>query len=185
MVRNGAYTLVNLIILALLRQRPMHGYEMQQIIQTTRMDEWANLLSGSIYYALNKLEKDGLVRTEAEERTGARLRKIYAITEAGELHFLTLVRESLTAMPHSVKSDFVVGLNWIEMLPKDEALRLLDQNRRAVEHKLAEFQQGRGIKAAYGLSPFGEASFDNAIAILELDLAFLQRVIRLVNAAPS
>lgn len=173
--------MVNLIILALLRQRPMHGYEIQQIIQTTRMDEWANLLSGSIYYALNKLEKEGLVRTEAEERTGARLRKVYAISEAGEQQFLTLVRESLKAMPHSVKSDFVVGLNWIEMVPKAEALSMIEQNIREVEQKLAEFQHGREIKASYGLSPFGEASFDNAIALLELDLGFLRRVLQLLD----
>ncbi|NKI21270.1 PadR family transcriptional regulator [Paenibacillus dendritiformis] len=173
--------MVNLIILALLRQRPMHGYEIQQIIQTNRMDEWANLLSGSIYYALNKLEQKGLVRTEAEERTGARLRKIYAITETGEILFLELVRESLKMMPHSPKSDFVVGLNWIEMIPKDEALSLLQQNMKQVEDKLAQFHYGKEVKAAYSLSPFGEASFDNAIAQLELDLAFLRRVFNLLN----
>lgn len=91
--------MTNLILLALLRERPMHGYELQQLIQTSRMDTWTNLLSGSIYYALNKMEQDGLLRTEAEERTGARLRKIYAITEAGEEMFQQMLRQSLTITP--------------------------------------------------------------------------------------
>lgn len=177
--------MVNLVILALLRQRPMHGYEIQQIVQTSKMEEWANLLSGSIYYALNKLEQEGLVRTEAEERTGARLRKIYAITEKGESMFSQLVKESLKEMPHSVKSDFVVGLNWIEAIPKEEALNLLHENVREVEGKLAELHYGKEVKSSYGLSPFSEAAFDNAIALLELDLSFLRRVIQLLQQSSS
>lgn len=76
--------MTNLILLSFLRQRPMHGYEIQQLIQSSRMDLWTNILSGSIYYALNKMEQDGLIVATAEERTGARLRKIYSITDAGK-----------------------------------------------------------------------------------------------------
>jgi len=168
--------MANLIILALLRDRPMHGYEIQQYIQMSRMDEWANLLSGSIYYALNKMEQDGLIRAEAEERTGARLRKIYGITEKGEELFLQLVRESLTLAPHSVKSDFSVSLNWIEAIPKEEALELLEQNLRQVEETLAHWRHGKEIKGQYGLSPVAIASFDNAIAILEQDIHFIKKI---------
>ncbi|GKU78087.1 PadR family transcriptional regulator [Paenibacillus sp. L3-i20] len=173
--------MANLIILALLRSRPMHGYEMQQFIQLTRMDEWANLLSGSIYYALNKMEQDGLVRTEAEERTGARLRKIYGITDKGEEQFRELVRKSLTLTPHSVKSDFALSLNWIEAIPKEDALELLYQNLQQVESTLEMWRQGKEIKAEYGLTPIVAASFDNAIAILEQDISFMKKVISLLQ----
>ncbi|XID95641.1 PadR family transcriptional regulator [Paenibacillaceae bacterium WGS1546] len=175
--------MTNLILLALLRDRPMHGYEIQQYIQMSHMDEWANLLSGSIYYALNKMERDGLVRTEAEERTGARLRKIYAITEKGEELFHQLVRESLTLAPHSVKSDFAVGLNWIETMPRQEALELLERNLRQVEETLENWLRGKEIKGRYGLSPFAVASFDNAIAILEQDIRFIKNIMNLLQQA--
>lgn len=173
--------MTNLILLALLRERPMHGYELQQLIQTSRMDTWTNLLSGSIYYALNKMEQDGLLRTEAEERTGARLRKIYAITEAGEETFQQMLRQSLTITPHSVKSDFSLGLMWIEQLPPEEALSLLQQNLRQLEETLELWHVGRDIKGQYGLTPFAEASFDNAMALLELDIEYVKRIIRLVE----
>lgn len=173
--------MANLIILALLRDRPMHGYEIQQMIQTSRMDEWANLLSGSIYYALNKMEQEGLIRAEAEERTGARLRKIYAITEKGEELLGRLVRESLTLMPHSVKSDFSVGLNWIETIPREEALGLLERNLRQVEETLEHWRRGKEIKSGYGLSPIALASFDNAIAILEQDILFIKKIMNLLE----
>jgi DNA-binding PadR family transcriptional regulator len=174
-------TVTNLIILALLRQRPMHGYEIQQIIQTSRMDAWANMLSGSIYYALNKLEQEELIVTQAEERTGARIRKIYAITGKGDELFRKLVREKLTLSPHSVKSDFSLALNWIETLPKEEALELVKGNLLQVEQTLAQWQSGKEIKGRYGLSPFVEASFDNAMALLEQDIAFLKKIIALLE----
>jgi len=173
--------MTNLIVLALLRDRPMHGYEIQQLIGISRMDEWANLLSGSIYYALNKMEKDGLIRTAAEERTGARLRKIYEITDAGEQLFHSLVREALTITPHSVKSDFAVALNWIEMLPKEEALELLGNNLNQLEKMLAHWRHGMKVKGEYGLSPIAQASFENAIALLEQDIAYMHKVISIVQ----
>lgn len=174
--------MTNLIILALLRDRPMHGYEIQQLIQTSRVDTWANLLSGSIYYALNKMEQEGLIRTEAEERTGARLRKIYAITDSGEEMFQRMVRESLTLNPHSVKSDFSLALSWVETVPKEEAIPLLRQNLQQVEETLALWKVGREIKGNYGaLNVFAEASFDNAMALLQLDIDYLNRIIRLLE----
>ncbi|WP_042168629.1 PadR family transcriptional regulator [Paenibacillus gorillae] len=173
--------MTNLIVLSLLRMRPMHGYEIQQLVQTNRMDTWTNLLSGSIYYALNKMEQDGLILTEAEERTGARLRKIYAITEKGEMHFQQTVRDTLTIPPHSVKSDFSLGLSWIESIPKEEALGLLEQNVKQVEQTLAEWHFGKQIKSQYGLSPIAEASFDNAMSLLEQDIRYLKTVIALLQ----
>lgn len=174
--------MTNLIILALLRDKPMHGYEIQQLIQQSRMDLWANLLSGSIYYALNKLEKDGLIVAQAEERTGARLRKIYAITESGEAELLRLVSETLAHPPHSVKSDLVVALNWIELLPPQERLSRLEASLAELESLLSQWRFGRRIKGEHGLSAYAEASFDNAIAMLELDVSFVQRLIEICKS---
>lgn len=168
--------MTNLIILAFLRDRPMHGYEIQQMIQTSRMDTWANLLSGSIYYALNKMEKEGLIEAVAEERTGARLRKIYGITKQGEQLFRQLIEDAVKLPPHSVKSDFVAALNWIETLPKEQALAYLDQNLAQLEETLALWRLGRSLKSEHGLTPIAEACFDNAIALLELDISFVQKV---------
>lgn len=176
--------MTNLIVLGLLRQKPMHGYEIQQLIQLSRMDDWANLLSGSIYYALNKLEQEGLIRADAEERTGNRIRKIYAITEEGEQRFGEMVRETLRSNPHSVKSDLALGLNWINVVPREEAVRLLSDNLAQAEKTRDNWLHGREIKGRYGLSPFAVAAFDNAIAVLDLDIAYIKQLITLLEEEP-
>lgn len=172
----------NLILLSFLRERPMHGYEIQQLIQKSRMDIWTNILSGSIYYALNKMEAEGLIAATAEERTGARIRKIYSITAAGEQLFQQMVREALKLAPHTPKSDFSLALNWIDSIPAPEAVALLEENLKQVETSLEQWRLGKRIKGEYGLSPIAVASFDHAIAQLEQDIVYLQQVIFLVQS---
>ena len=64
-------------VLALLDDRPMHGYEMIQELEERTGGRWRPS-AGSIYPTLQLLEDEGLVT--AEEVDG---RKVYSLTEAG------------------------------------------------------------------------------------------------------
>jgi transcriptional regulator len=74
-----------MMVLRLLKQEPMHGYALVQRIQQTSR----NLLQveeGSLYPALQRLLKDGLVEAEwAVSATNRRVRT-YSITRAGSKH---------------------------------------------------------------------------------------------------
>jgi DNA-binding PadR family transcriptional regulator len=65
-------------ILALLDDRPMHGYEMIQELEERTGGRWTPS-AGSIYPTLQLLEDEGLVT--AEEVEG---RKVYSLTETGQ-----------------------------------------------------------------------------------------------------
>lgn len=80
--------MISAFILYYLNLKPTHGYEIQKFLQVSNVDQWAKIQSGSIYYALTKLEKEKYIQVLREERTGSRVRKIYAITDSGkeELH---------------------------------------------------------------------------------------------------
>ena len=64
-------------ILALLDDRPMHGYEMIQELEERTGGRWTPS-AGSIYPTLQLLEDEGLVT--AEEVDG---RKVYSLTDSG------------------------------------------------------------------------------------------------------
>jgi DNA-binding PadR family transcriptional regulator len=64
-------------VLALLAERPMHGYEMIQELETRTGGAWRPS-PGSIYPTLAMLEDEGLIESEA---TGGRKR--FTLTEAG------------------------------------------------------------------------------------------------------
>jgi DNA-binding PadR family transcriptional regulator len=65
-------------VLALLDDRPMHGYEMIQELEERTGGRWTPS-AGSIYPTLQLLEDEGLVT--AEEVEG---RKVYSLTDAGK-----------------------------------------------------------------------------------------------------
>jgi DNA-binding PadR family transcriptional regulator len=65
-------------ILALLDDRPMHGYEMIQELEERTGGRWTPS-AGSIYPTLQLLEDEGLVKPEEVEG-----RKVYSLTEAGQ-----------------------------------------------------------------------------------------------------
>src|ERR671931_2452290 len=65
-------------VLALLDDRPMHGYEMIQELEERTGGRWTPS-AGSIYPTLQLLEDEGLV--SAEEVEG---RKVYSLTDAGK-----------------------------------------------------------------------------------------------------
>jgi DNA-binding PadR family transcriptional regulator len=84
---------VRLVLLGLLHERPLYGYEIKQIIEE-HMGDWTSIAFGSIYFALDKLAEEGFVEKVATEQTGGRpSRSVYQITPAGDEEFLRLLRE--------------------------------------------------------------------------------------------
>ncbi|MFD4204987.1 PadR family transcriptional regulator [Micromonospora tulbaghiae] len=67
-------------VLALLTERPMHGYEMIQEIDSRTGGAWRPS-PGSIYPTLQLLEDEGVIATAADSEGG---RKRFALTEAGQ-----------------------------------------------------------------------------------------------------
>ena len=69
-------------ILALVRERPMYGYEMVKLVdaRTGGKLQWRQ---GTLYTALHKLESDGLITSNWKTAGGDRSRKYYSITRRG------------------------------------------------------------------------------------------------------
>ena len=71
------------MILRLLADEPMYGYQMVKELQT-RSDGYFEMEQGTLYPALHRLEKDGLVRSEWQVVADGPSRKYYSITDAGQ-----------------------------------------------------------------------------------------------------
>ena len=73
---------------------------------------------GSIYPALKKLARDGLVKLRME-RHGRRARKVYAITPHGREHFMRMLREP--AQPLFVFDDSQVKIYFAARAARNRA----------------------------------------------------------------
>ena len=69
------------MLLATLEQGPLHGYAMGQELHR-RSGATIDLPTGTIYPALHRLERQGLV-TGRWEQDGARRRRVYTLTRSG------------------------------------------------------------------------------------------------------
>ena len=73
---------LDLLILKILRHGALHGYGIaQKILLTSR--NVLDVQQGSLYPALHRLERKGLVKSEWKESENGRMAKVYVLTAAG------------------------------------------------------------------------------------------------------
>ena|SRR5262252_3523899 len=72
-----------MLILALVEDRPRHGYEIAKLIEQ-RSDGVLKFQAASLYPLLYRLERRGLIRGRWVERPGERRRRFYKLTAAGQ-----------------------------------------------------------------------------------------------------
>ena len=73
---------LDLIVLQLLDAHPTNGYDLAQRIQATSSDV-LTVNAGSLYPALYRLERRGLIRAAWRDTDSGRRAKIYSTTAAG------------------------------------------------------------------------------------------------------
>jgi PadR family transcriptional regulator PadR len=91
---------LDLCILATLRERERYGYELAQVLEQAGLGK---ITGGTLYPALKRLADAGLVATEWRSGDGGPGRKYYALTPAG-LVFLDDQSERWHAFDASVRT---------------------------------------------------------------------------------
>ena len=135
-------------VLALLRERPMHGYEMFQILVARREDRIVKVRPGSLYHVVYRLAQESLIRPTATGRDGNRPeRTIFEITETGLAALTESVRE-LVATPVNEFPRFVAALAEIHHLDRDTALAAVRSRIGALEADTTEMAQVRAASTA-------------------------------------
>jgi DNA-binding PadR family transcriptional regulator len=134
---------LELAVLGLLHERPMHGYELRK--QLNVVLGWGRLLSyGSLYPALKKMSRAGWIteHVAAPETTvpvTRRQRIVYELTERGDQRFSTLMSD---AGPASWEDDnFDVRFAFFGRTDRDIRLRILEGRRARLQERLSRAQQ--------------------------------------------
>ena len=97
--RRAVVTTPDLVILSLLAERPMHGYQLNLELERRCVRDWAAISRPQIYYSLEKLAAAGLIRAgESEDPAAGPDRRVFETTAKGR-HALgdALEREDWTA----------------------------------------------------------------------------------------
>lgn len=165
------------LILYYLNIKPTHGYEIQRFIQISGLDQWAKIQSGSIYYALNKLEKEKNIKVQREERTGSRVRKIYEITPTGRTALQEEMRTELAAPILEIGSLKYVIYPMIGVLDKEEMQAIIKRHIRDLEEKKKYWEIWKSAKAGEEASKLTRLSFAMTIHSLEEQIIWHQELL--------
>ena len=131
-------TTPDLVILSLLAERPMHGYEVNATLEDRKIREWAPVSRPQIYYSLDKLTRLGLIRVGADESPAAGPeRRVFETTAAGRDRLADAL-ESKHWVNNRVHQPFLIwlALSW---QARPRAFRKqLNERKKILEARLVE-----------------------------------------------
>jgi len=77
-------TTPDLVLLSLLAERPMHGYQVNLELERRQVRDWAGVSRPQVYYSLEKLARLGLIRSaNSHEPAVGPERSVFSTTAAG------------------------------------------------------------------------------------------------------
>jgi DNA-binding PadR family transcriptional regulator len=170
-------TKIDLLLLGLLLDRPMHGYELYQQIQAEGIDAWFAVSMAGVYYSLGKLRDQGLV-VESRQRGQRSARKsIYRLTEEGRSAFFAAM-EVQAASQELAHLDYDVVIYLLNKLPLRRAISLLEQHQAFLTERAKAVQADLEAEQMGGDSPLKTAVLDHKRRYLEMERGWLTDVMR-------
>jgi DNA-binding PadR family transcriptional regulator len=169
-------TLWALAVLGLLRERPMHPYEMQRQMHIRYTDDLLALKRGSLYHAINQLQRDGFIEPIETSREGRRPeRTVYRVTPDGEDELILWLRDLLST-PAREPSQFMAALAHMLQLEPPDALQQLQLRAVNLDATIAAMHAvERGVGALVGRGAVLEVEY--ARALLEAELTWVRSLI--------
>jgi DNA-binding PadR family transcriptional regulator len=133
---------LELAILGLLKERPMHGYELKKRLSYMLGHFWT-VSYGSLYPALKRLEKGGGIERAYSVKEKTRNRNVFRITRKGEAAFMRMLTENITDAALADTEKFDLRMAFFQYLEPETRLELLEMRRRYLEEQVARFKAYR------------------------------------------
>lgn len=171
----------DLLILGLLLDRPMHGYELHQQIQSEGIDSWFSISMAGIYYSLGKLRDLGWVAESGQPAGRSTRKSIYHLTEEGRQAFFDAMEAQPTVDTRTCL-DYDLIIHLLNKLPLKRATLLLENRRQALAEQAQQVKQAMATTRSDGCSPLTLAILDHSLRFLEMEQGWLADVLQEIHA---
>lgn len=167
-----------LMVLVLLAEAPMHPYEMQRLMQWRGKDQVVRVQRGSLYPAVERLTRAGLIEPFETEREGRRPeRTVYHLTEDGrevaETWLATMVRTVRNEYP-----EFPAALSFLPLLPADDARSQLTARLLELGKQIAALRSvAVDLREKYQLPRLFTIEDEYRLAMLEAEHGWVNAVL--------
>jgi len=173
-----ALTTPDLVLLSLLAERPMHGYQANLELERRQVRDWAGVSRPQVYYSLEKLARTGLIRSGADDSPAAGPdRCVYKTTAKGRAALAAaLEREDWTTARDRPPFLTWLALSW-QAAPQTVRVQVA-RRREFLEKELAREQSTlRDIREEVG-HDYHEAVWMVSLIIeqFRVELSWLRKV---------
>ena len=112
--RKPPVTIPDLVLLSLLAERPMHGYQANVELERRQVRDWAGISRPQVYYSIEKLERLGFIRSVPNKEPAAGPdRTVFSTTASGRAALAgALEREDWTTQRERPPFLTWVALSW-------------------------------------------------------------------------
>ena len=167
-----------LAVMGLLKERPMHPYEMAATLRERHMDTTFKLSTGTLYSTVESLVRDGWIEPRSTTREGNRpTRTVYAHTELGDREFLSWL-DSIISTPSPEYPVFLSAVSYLGALGPDRARQALTQRAEQLREQLTAMRTDlEEVSAASGLPRLFLIEVEYALHTGEAELAWVERTV--------
>jgi DNA-binding PadR family transcriptional regulator len=131
-------TISDLVILSLLAERPMHGYEVNTTLEDRKIREWAPVSRPQIYYSLDKLTRLKLIQvTETDSPSAGPERRVMQTTALGREQLADAL-EAKHWVSQRVHQPFLIWLALSWQARTRTFRKQLDNRRKLLAQRLNE-----------------------------------------------
>lgn len=162
------------IVLRILATGDRHAYALDRLFDENRMRDWADIGFSSIYSALNKLEKKGLVRSRMEPEQAGPARRVYTITDEGRAEVRREILRLVEGDPDA-RDPGTVGIILSSFLGERDFRTGLGRRREVLARRL-ELLQGEIPEGAKGKDRI-RLAFQRLRTLVEAELSWLDGIL--------
>ena len=175
-------TIPDLVILSLLAEAPMHGYEVNATLENRKIRDWAPVSRPQIYYSLDKLTQLGLLRLSSSHSPSAGPERRVLQTTALGREQLADALEAKSWVNKKVHQPFLIwlALSW-QARPRTFR-KQLNSRKKLLEQTLSEERATLDDVLTEVGHPYHEAVWMLELTIQQLEVE-LQWVDKILNHA--
>ena len=126
---------VEVVVLGLLAEGPLWGYDLLERFRARSMGFWVEIGKASVYQALRRLERDGLIGGRSQEGPEGPDRRVYRITRAGRDRLRRGLSERVASL-EPYETDGGLALGFAHLLSASAAREAVDEREASVRDLL-------------------------------------------------
>jgi DNA-binding PadR family transcriptional regulator len=168
-------------ILGLVKQNPLSGYRIRMIFETTALGNFSSS-PGTIYPALKRLVKIGLIEKKVQSKTKSQ--EIFYITKKGVSALTKWILKPIVKNDITKRIEMILlriaFMDTLNIKTKERKLKFLESFQVSVQNYIVELKDYYS-KESSNMPMSGRLAFEHGIESYQLTLKWVQKIISIYD----